>query len=208
MVISYYITPVMFTDSTGMSPKTWMIISSLVLITLGVILIGAGGGILVSAGAGSLIEGFINESLGGGFEAGWVGGLISGTLLAAGAMVGAELLYLAAEAKGLAVLGLLSVSVISSFGIAGFVGGLGSYVQQRMDGVSGIDCNKVRNNSFIYGVLGLTASLIPQGSVVKRLGRDWTAAFCVAGEIIIDAATWFYGMVDSSEIELPRPIFV
>ncbi|MDY0138697.1 MAG: RHS repeat-associated core domain-containing protein, partial [Candidatus Izemoplasmatales bacterium] len=73
--------PVMFTDSTGMSPKTWMIISSLVLITLGVIFIGAGGRILVSAGAGSLIEGFINESLGGGFEAEWVGGLISGTLL-------------------------------------------------------------------------------------------------------------------------------
>ncbi len=201
--------PVMFTDSTGMSPKTWMIISSIALITVGIIFIGSGGGILVSAGAGSLLGGFTNEFLGGKFEAGWVGGLISGTLLAAGAMAGAELLYLAAEAKGLAVLGLLAGSVISSYGIAGFGGGLGSYVQQRMDhGASGIDRDKIYLNSLMYGFLGLTGSLIPQGSVVSPLGRGWAAAFCIAGEIIIDAATWFYEMVGSGEIELPRPIFV
>ena len=199
----------MFTDSTGMSPKTWMIIGSIALITLGVIFIGSGGGILVSAGAGSLIGGFTNESLGGKFEAGWVGGLITGTLLASGAMIGAELLYLAAEAEGLAVLGLLAGSVISSFGIGGFGGGLGSYVQQRMDyGVSGIDWNMIHQNSLLFGTLALAASLIPQGSAVGPLGRGWATAFCVAGEIIIDAANWVYEMIDSGEVELPRPIFI
>ena len=209
MVISNYITPVMFTDSSGMSPKTWMIIGSLALITIGIIFIGAGGGILVAAGAGSLLGGFTNELLGGKFEAGWVGGLISGALLGAGSMVGAELLYLAAEANGLAVIGLLAGSVISSFGIPAIGGGVGSYVEQRMDyGVSGIDWNRIYQNSLIYEVLGLTASLIPQGSVIRPLGNGWAATFCVAGEIVIDAATWFYEMVDSGEIDLPKPIFI
>jgi len=157
----------------------------------------------------SLLGGFTNELLGGKFEAGWVGGLISGALLGAGSMVGAELLYLAAEANGLAVIGLLAGSVISSFGIPAIGGGVGSYVEQRMDyGVSGIDWNRIYQNSLIYGVLGLTASLIPQGSVIRPLGNGWAATFCVAGEIVIDAATWFYEMVDSGEIDLPKPIFI
>ncbi len=75
-------------------------------------------------------------------------------------------------------------------------------------GVSGVDWNKVHNNSLIYGLFGLTASLIPQGSVIRPYGNGWASAFCISGEIVIDVATWFYEMVDSGEIKLPRPVFV
>ena len=209
MVISDYITPVMYSDITGMSPKTWMIIGSVALIVAGIILIGSGGGILVAAGAGSLLGGFTHESLGGEFEAGWVGGLISGALLSAAGAAGAELLYLAAEVEGIAVFGLVAGSVGVSFGLGALGGGLGSYVSQMMDnGASGVNWSNVYTNSFAYDVFALTASLIPQGSITRPLGNGWAAAFCVGGEIVIDAANWFYEMVESGKIKLPHPIMV
>ena len=199
----------MYSDITGTSPKAWMIIGSFALIVAGIILIGSGGGILVAAGAGSFLGGLTNESLGGSFEAGWVGGLISGTLLGAASAAGAELLYLAAEAEGAAVLGLLAGFMVSSFGIAAFGGGAGSYVSQMMDhGSAGVSWDKVYSNSLAYGVFGLMTSMIPQGSAVSPLGNAWATGFCVGGEIIIDVVTWLYEMLDSGEIKLPRPVFV
>jgi hypothetical protein len=104
---------------------------------------------------------------------------------------------------------LVAASIGTSFGLGAFGGGLGSYVSQMMDyGASGINWSKVYTNSFAYGVFALTASLIPQGSITSPLGNGWAAAFCVGGEIVIDAANWFYGMVESGKIKLPHPIMV
>ena len=200
----------MYSDITGMSPKTWMIIGSVALIAAGILLIGVGGSVLVAAGAGSLIGGLINEAQVGKFESGWVGGLIAGAFLGAAGAVGAELLFLAGgEVGGAAVLGYVVGSITSSFGIAAFGGGLGSYFSQRMDyGPSGVDWGNVLTDSLSYGTWGILASFVPQGSAVKSVGKGFQAAFCVAGEILIDFASSFYGMINKGEIKLRRPIFV
>ena len=197
--------PVMYSDITGTSPKTWMIIGSIALIVAGIILIGSGGSILIAAGGVSLVGGLINEASGGKFESGWVGGLVAGALLGAAGAVGAELLFQAAEAGGTAVLGYVAGSIASSYGIAAFGGGLGSYISQRMDyGHSGVDWGNILSSSISYGVWGIMASFVPQGSALKSIGKSFQAAFCVAGEIVIDVASYIKEMIDKAKI---KPIF-
>jgi hypothetical protein len=104
---------------------------------------------------------------------------------------------------------LITGSIGASFGLGAFGGGLGSFVSQMIDyGASNVEWNKILFDSISYGVFGLISSLIPQGVVVKPLGNGWVSAFCVGGEIIIDAATWFYERVVSGKIKLPRPILL
>lgn len=198
--------PVMYSDISGMSPKTWMIIGSVALIDAGLLLISVGGSVLVAAGAGSLIGGLANEASGGKFESGWVGGLVAGAFLGAAGAVGAELLLLAAEAEGFAVLGYVAASIASSFGIAAFGGGLGSYFSQRMDhGPSGVEWDNVFSSSISYGVWGLLASFVPQGSSLIGVGKGFKAAFCVAGEIVIDFTSYIKEMIDKGKF---KPIVV
>jgi hypothetical protein len=200
----------MYTDSNGFDPKPWMIIGSFVLIMAGAVLIYTPvGGILVTMGATSLFGGLFSESSGGKFESGWVGGLISGTFLGIGSVVGSTLMFVAANTEGLAALGYLVASIASSFGISAIGGGFGDFVTQAMNkGINQLNWDEIYYHTAFTGTLGLMSSMIPQGKLVYPLGRVWAVGFCIAGELIIDAISSFFEAIGSQKADLPRPIFV
>ena len=75
--------PLNYYDPTGHSPEWWQWLISGLEIVLGIAICfvpGAQGyGVtLIGTGAGSMINGYINESKGGSFDAGWKGGQVSG----------------------------------------------------------------------------------------------------------------------------------
>ena len=99
MVISDYITPVMYIDPSGFAPEWWQwgVSISLVLLGAACIFTGLGGplgGALISSGVNSLISGYINESNGGSFTAGWVGGGVAGFVSGLAAGLGGKLMMM------------------------------------------------------------------------------------------------------------------
>ena len=79
--------PIMYVDPTGHSPEWWQWLVSGAEVVVGIALcfvpgIQGFGVTLIGTGAGSMINGYINESNGGSFNAGWWGGQVSGIVSA------------------------------------------------------------------------------------------------------------------------------
>ena len=71
--------PIMMVDPSGHSPELWQWLISSLEVTAGIALCFVPGmqgfGVtLIGTGVGSMINGYINESNGGSFDAGWWGG--------------------------------------------------------------------------------------------------------------------------------------
>ena len=122
--------PVMLFDPMGMAPQWWQVAVSAGEITLGLYLISTGvggyfGGALLGAGVNSLLSGAINESFGGTYTAGWIGGMASGFFAAYGAGIGGKLFEAATNSVNMGVIlnlgKSLSVSYLSGF-FSSFVG--------------------------------------------------------------------------------------
>lgn len=77
----------MFNDPSGLSPEWWQWVVSGLEVAVGIALCfipgaQAFGATLIGTGVGSMVNGYINESNGGTFEAGWLGGQASGFISA------------------------------------------------------------------------------------------------------------------------------
>ena len=128
--------PINYYDPTGHSPEWWQWLISGLEVAAGIALCFVPGmqgfGVtLIGTGAGSMINGYINESNGGSFDAGWWGGQVSGF-----------------------------ISAIPGIGVplGAFVG---SVTTDWIDyGWEGIDLNKALVTSFIAWVASLFPTMI------------------------------------------------
>ena len=172
--------PVMYCDPDGNMPKWLAWILSGTAIAVGIVLSATGvggilGGVLIGAGAGSLIGGYINEANGGSFDAGYIGGAISGALCGVGAGLGGMALVAATEASNLACIGLLGVSIASSFA-GGFVGSIAGnvYTNFHDNGFKKLtlDPGEMFASAAISGALNIFAGFAAgTGSVVGGVGK-------------------------------------
>lgn len=119
------------------------------------------GAIMLAAGTGSLTGGYISESNGGSYSAGWWGGLVTGAAMGAGALVGGNML-LAAYTAEYATWGTIGL-YFGSFAVAGAIGYAGGFagsaVQQQLQ-FGKVDLT-VANQSGLMSMVFTMAAVIP-----------------------------------------------
>lgn len=117
----------MLSNWNGFSPKWWQWVVSGAMVVAGVALVATGvggpaGGTLICAGVNSIAGSYISEASGGSSVAGWVGGMITGSVSGLGASIAGNLLTRAAGVTGASCIGILAEAEAIAF----FTGAAGS----------------------------------------------------------------------------------
>ncbi len=202
--------PVNYCDPSGNIPEWlgWLMSGAAIIGGLALCATGVGGilgGILIGAGAGSLINGYIAKSNGEDFTAGYVGGVISGTLCALGAGLGGWAFAAASTAVNFACIGYFTLGVTCSF-VGGFLGNfVGTiYINWHNSGFNGVnidDWQELLITSCIIGSLNIFAGL---GSSMSKVAGDIAKATINANQklatrilagTIAGATEYLYGLV-------------
>lgn len=202
LIMSDYITPVMYVDPSGLAPEWWQWGVSIGLVVLGAACIFTGfggplGGALIASGVNSLISGYINEANGGSFTAGWIGGGVAGFVSGLAAGLGGKLMMSAADVINFGAIGRVFGSLALAFG-GGFIGGFsGSVIIDTYDGRQ-LDITGAFNTGVTYGALNMFAAYgSGASSLLQNAGyRTIAVGVSVSVEGIYDFAAYGISKID------------
>ena len=148
---------------------------------------------LLGAGVTSLVGGFISQSNGGSFSAGWLGGAISGAFTGFGAGWAGKALQLATAAGGSATTAAVgfgkAIGISSGFGTAG---GFSGAIATQMANGEQVDIEKALSSGVINGtVAGLAAPFTLVSEAIKQGVPAVGSAVGLIFETVFDSSSGY-----------------
>ena len=180
--------PVMRFDPSGHAPEWWQWAVSGAMVVAGIAMVATGvggvaGGTLICAGANSIIGSYVSEATGGSADAGWVGGMITGTACGMGAGFAGNMLVQATEAVGTACFTNLVKGGMIAFGSGALGSATGQIVAATIDGTQ-VNTNEIVRSSVATGVINcLSGTGAGIGKALSELPAIGTTATVLANSL-------------------------